>query len=295
MQMIAETELFQACRVIFEAEPIPSRNFLRSLSLVCLKSAYRRRALQVHPDLHAQQQTRVQQHYSRLFQELTGGYRLLRRYLDQQSRRRAEGFAAAGRPFRAKPRSSNASGFRTSPRPADSANRQPPASGAAGGVSGPPVPGRRHSRAVPPWKMRLGEFLYYSGQISWKALIAALVRQRTECPRLGDIAKRWGWLTEDRIVALLKQRRPGERIGDLFVRRRLITAFRLGMLLSQQRRHSKPIGDILVEAGLLSQSAIRAGLLRQHTHNRRRKESGIRNQEEGGLDGRGKAGEGFRH
>ena len=282
MRMFAEAELFQACRVIFETEPIPTRDFLRSLSLVCLKSAYRRRALQVHPDLHAQKQTHVQQHYGRLFQELTGGYRLLRRYLDHQSRRRAEGFAATRRPFRARPRSRSAAyGFRTSPRSADSANRQPPASGASEGVSGPPVPGRRHSRTVPPWKMRLGEFLYYSGQISWKALINALVRQRKGCPRLGDIAKRWGWLTEDRIVDLLKQRRPGERIGDLFVRRRLITAFRLGMLLSQQRRHSKRIGDILVEAGLLSQSAIQSGILQQNSHNRRRKESGVRSQESG--------------
>ncbi len=256
MQNFAEAELSQACRILFETESASSRDFLRSLSLACLKSAYRRRALQVHPDLQVQNE-HVQQHYGRLFQELTGSYRLLCRYLKQKPRYKSEGFTAV------RPPSGNGT------RPEGAKDRPRPQAAETADGTGSLTPVIRDSLKVPAWQMRLGEFLYFSGQISWRALIDALMRQRRERLRLGDIAKRWGWLTEERIVSLLDERRPGERIGDLFVRLQLMTEFRLGMLLCHQRRHCKPIGNYFVESGLLSPEAIQSGLLQQNSHNRR--------------------------
>lgn len=241
MLQMAESELLHACRIVYCEDTGVDLSFLRSLQPQCLKSAYRRRALVIHPDLHANRGPSEYERHNRLFQDLTAAYQRLCKYLELRvSKPRPTPFRAAPRraaPVRPTPRSNGTSGL-----------------------------SRRH---IPSWRLRIGEFLFHSGRITWSALIAALVRQRQDRMPIGRIAQRWGWLTEEKIQELLRDRRRGERIGDIFVRRRVMTTFRLGMLLSHQRRLSKPLGTYFVEAGLIDATELANCLLAQHNHNQR--------------------------
>jgi hypothetical protein len=122
---------------------------------------------------------------------------------------------------------------------------------------------------MPQRPLRFGEFLYFRRVITWQQLIQALVWQRRQRPRLGEIATRWRWLSPEEVDALLRAKAPGDRIGEALVRHGLITPFQLRVLLHQQRRLQLPIGRFFVDAGLLSVEALEQFLRHQDLHNLR--------------------------
>lgn len=260
MQSIAEAELIRACGIIYGPARTVDGDFLRALDVSCLKSAYRRRALATHPDLVARESPEVQRRYADSFQEATRCYRMLCDYLKRRPRRSA--FSDAMQKVRW-------NGFR--PR----ASRSNAAASAAARASDDPNSngfdrgGTLRRRHMPPWKMRFGEYLFFSGKITWDQLIKAICQQKRDRPRLGDVAKRWGWISEEQIRQLLQERLQGERIGELFLRKKVMTSFRLGMLLSHQRRNSRKLGDYFVRRGLLTPEDVSSCLMAQCLHNRR--------------------------
>ena len=106
---------------------------------------------------------------------------------------------------------------------------------------------------VPNWQVRTGEFLYFAGVVSWKQLISALVWQKQQRLALGEIASRWGWLSELEIMDLLNDRRRGERVGEILLRHGFISDFQLAMLLRHQEKTQKPLGGFFIENGLFSE------------------------------------------
>ncbi|MBF0345290.1 MAG: hypothetical protein HQL06_13805 [Nitrospirae bacterium] len=120
---------------------------------------------------------------------------------------------------------------------------------------------------LPRRKLRIGEFLYYSGIVSWKDLIAAIVWQSKQRQRMGEIAIRWGWLTEEKILELLRGKMRGERLGDCLVRLKVITPFQCNMLVWQQQKSQKPIGEYFVREKLLNETLINRYLRHLTDHN----------------------------
>ncbi|MBF0537797.1 MAG: DnaJ domain-containing protein [Nitrospirae bacterium] len=123
------------------------------------------------------------------------------------------------------------------------------------------------SKNLPRRKLRIGEFLYYAGIVSWKDLIAAIVWQSKQRQRMGEIAVRWGWLNEEKIVELLRGKVRGERLGDCLVRLNVITPFQCNMLVWQQQKSQKPIGEYFVREKLLSEMQINRYLKHLKDHN----------------------------
>jgi len=119
---------------------------------------------------------------------------------------------------------------------------------------------------VPARKLRLGEYLFYAGAISWSTMIRAIVEQRRSRSRIGQLARERHLLDDPGLAAALAARLPGERLGDTLWRLGLLTRSAVDALLAEQRRVQRPLGRQLVVLGdVLPQDLSRLlASLRQH-------------------------------
>jgi hypothetical protein len=157
------------------------------------------------------------------------------------------------------PRASSASSRPAEPRPAEAQ----PGSAAPPRPAGPAAsPFADAPRVVPPWanglprrRLRLAEFLYYSGRVSWQDFVAAIAWQRGQRPTVGRIAVGFGFLDRWEVAEILERRRiegaGREPFGEFAVRHGYLTPFQLLALLGQQLRLQQPIGRFFVERGLV--------------------------------------------
>lgn len=241
--MMAEHELLRDCRVLFGPHLNPSRRFLEYLQNSGVKSAYRKRALETHPDRVAGD--------SDLFRDVHQAYRNLLDYLAaRQKGFRLPGFAPARdvRPVA----------------PAAEPARQPPGNRSRCGFVD--LDARYHG-VLPGRSLRLGNFLYYCGLISWRTLIQALIWQRSSRPRLGDIGRSFGMLTQEEIAMVIRESRSGEKFGQVALRLGLLSGSQLNLVLFQQKRLEKNFGQFFVENGILSARQLDRILAMQVRHN----------------------------
>lgn len=251
--LLNESEIFDAFRLLFASSSGNYREVLDSIRESEIKTAYRKKALQTHPDRFASQGEEFQRRCAEQFIKINNAYETLTKYLR---------FKDSGVRFH---------------RPASGTNRysarpdRPRQSGRSANFHAR----SQESFAKSFWKMdlprrhlRFGEFLYFSGKIPWPDLIRALVWQRSQRPRIGEIAQRWRWLTEFDIAALLRERHPGMRFGEMLLQYNLISPFQLSVLLWQQRKIQQPIGQFFVQQKVLSEVEIRNLLRSQLKHNR---------------------------
>lgn len=231
-------QLDQACSLLFGSEVRATPEFLRHLQPEGVKAAFRSAALATHPDRAAH----VQEDPSRLnqrFIEVVGAYEAI-----MEAIKRAE--------VRAPARSAAAP--RTRPR-----RRWTRPAGDPRFFRGD-LPGRR---------LRLGEFLYYSGIISWQSFIDSLLWQRRSRPSFGEIAVQWRLLDRDGVGRVVSGRRLGERFGESAVRQGLIKPFWVKTVLHRQGKMQPPLGQYFLENRILGPEALDDELERLARHNRR--------------------------
>ncbi|HXK60935.1 MAG TPA: DnaJ domain-containing protein [Acidobacteriota bacterium] len=217
LQMYHWDELRRACQVLFGSDLVIDQQFLLALDRAHLKKAYRQRALATHPDRLAGRGD------GRLFIEVNEAYQKLSRHLTQYSKASAIPNLRRPEPVYTSPDKD----------PEDGRIYQP--------------------ERVPCWPLRTGEYLYFSGVVSWQTLISALVWQRRQRLALGEIARRWGWLSEEELFSLLGERKNGERLGEILLRHGLINEFQLNMMLRHQQKNQKPLGRYFIEQNLFSE------------------------------------------
>jgi len=185
-----------------------------------LREAFRRRALETHPD-RAAALGRSEASLAEEFRELLEAYRVLSS--EERAPRAPPPRAAAPRP----PRS-----------PQDHLNRA----------------------NLPRRPLLFAEFLYYSGRVSWRNLVEAVSWQRRQRPAIGRIAVEWGHLTDGEVREILERRRrdgaAAEPFGEYARRNGFLTAAQLLALLGRQRRQQRRIGQFFVESGLVSKGEI---------------------------------------
>jgi hypothetical protein len=249
-----ESEILAALRLLFAPDTKNYKDILESVEESEIKRAFRKRAMQTHPDRFVSSGAEYQKRCSERFIAISNAYEILNAYLKS----RDNGFS-----FRQRDTGANGnSGTRQHPR-----KRQSPPTAHS---KEQPRDFYTHSfwqKDVPRRHLRFGEFLYYSGAIPWKILIRALVWQVKQRPRIGEIAQKWRWLNETQITNLLNNRHPGERLGELLLHHGMISPFQLTVLLWQQKRIQKPIGEYFVQQRLLSEGKIQEFLRRQQKHN----------------------------
>jgi hypothetical protein len=278
-----EHELHRACEIIFGPELAVTREFLDYLQPSGVKSAYRKRALETHPDRFAASGTSIQPRNNDLFHAVQHSYEHLLQYLQA----REQGFRL---PYRAPLRPA---AWRTA-KPSAPATQQTPANtpprgktefrSQTTGNAGPETNGnpfRRQSSGcgwnveqhyhgpLPNRRLLLGHFLYYSGIASWRMVVQALVWQRTQRPRLGELGQRFGLLHEEEIRHILRSKPLFEPFGTSAVAQGYLTETQLQVLIYQQKRLQRKFGEYFTENNILRPDQLVLLLRQYHAHNAR--------------------------
>lgn len=204
-----------------------------------VREAWRRRALESHPD-RAAALGRDEVEMAREFQKLGEAYRSLCPPVEAP---------APSRPQVPQPRP-----------------RAQPAR--------PPVD-HLHRGGLPRRPLLFAEYLYYAGRVSWRNLVEAVAWQRRQRPPIGRMAMEWGHLdgAQVRQVLLARRRNEGAKpFGECARELGFLTGPQLLALLGRQRRLQRRIGEYFVEAGLVAERetvALDAELTRHNARFRR--------------------------
>jgi hypothetical protein len=245
-------QLHHACHVLFGPGIDVSTDFLRYLRMPGLKEAYRVRALETHPD-RAMALSLPPADLEEKFKEVNTAYRELCDYLKTPWR-----FRLIDDPFRDAPhqpseRMRTADGAQTRRTGASPDGAQP----------------RFFMGSLPRRTFLFGQFAYYSGYISYRQLIDAILWQKIRRPMVGHIAMRWRFLYEDQIREILKHRRWGEKFGEVALRGGYLKPDDLRTILGWQRLLQPRIGLYFVEKKLLTVSVVEKMAEQLRRHNRK--------------------------
>ncbi|MCL4490305.1 MAG: hypothetical protein M1510_00130 [Nitrospirae bacterium] len=242
MSFIQEDTLSRACRILFESEATVTRTFLHTLQPSGISNAFRKKALATHPDRVALLDEETRKKSTELFIEADWARAQLIKFCrDRDDRIRAlkDNRAGAAREQVKK----HYYEFRQS--------------------------SKFHSGTMPQRRLFFGEFLYYSGVVPWHAFIKALVWQRRQRPRFGDLARRWRYLSEQEIRLLLLRKKFCEPIGETAVRMHSLNQFQVNTILFHQMFIQKPIGEYFIEYGHLTRDRVEYLLKDFKQHNSR--------------------------
>ena len=106
--------------------------------------------------------------------------------------------------------------------------------------------------------MHFGLYLKKKGIISAEQLVAALEAQLATLPRIGQLALEEGIISPRDIFDVLQAQRrsPDVRFGDLAIEMGLMTRNELMRLLMIQADRKRPLADVFVTEGLLSEQLV---------------------------------------
>lgn len=249
-----------------------------------LKRAYRRRALETHPD-RARSLGRSEVELAREFKAVVEAYQLLLAATESAPGRRARATAGDERaPARGRasaraaerPRSPPAEGRRREPdRAAKGAPRakgaERPRDGVRPAAAASPRVGTPF--AVPIRRVRLGEYLFYTRRIPFEALVEAIAWQRGQRPPVGRIAIECGFLTHEQVVEVMERRRSAREsdvpFAEYATRLGLLTPFARLAVLGRQQRQQRRIGRFFVERGWVTEEVLAAARAEMLLHNLR--------------------------
>ena len=236
-------ELLAAYELIIEPPQKPGPESIQRLKLPTLKTAYRKKALETHPD-RSIAIGKIESDLNPQFARVSLAYQKLHAAIHRDHK-----------PMVTSPDISTAN-------PTTYSRSQP----------SKPTPDLRYRGGIPKRALLTGQFLYYSGLISWPSLIEAICWQRRQRPRIGEIAKQWGILSTFEINNILIER-AWERgytykFADYAMRKGYITPFEQMALLGKQLRLQRPIGEYFIAKKLLSPQDMKRTLHELALHNR---------------------------
>ncbi|OKY74612.1 MAG: hypothetical protein BM485_12230 [Desulfobulbaceae bacterium DB1] len=262
----AEQELYQACRIIFGPNLAVSREFLEYIQLSGVKSAFRKKAMETHPDRLTGQDELARRQGARLFHAVKIAYEQLTRYVDA----RDKGFRFPGLSPACAPHFSGVTrncGRQTASHWSGASSAKP--GFAAGKASRQAFYGRNlYQGRIPERRLLFGQYLYYAGQVSWQDLNQALLWQRAQRPRLGEIARERGWLRREDILTVLRSAVQASRpFGERALGLGLLTHSQLQLLLFEQKRRHQRVGEYFVLHRIMSRPQLQLLLSRFNRHN----------------------------
>jgi hypothetical protein len=249
---LCSSQLYHACHVLFGSGIDVSTDFLRYLRMPGLKAAYRVRALETHPD-RAIALSLPPADLEKKFKEVNAAYRELYDYLNTPWR-----FNLIDDPLRERLH-----------QPSEKMHTWAGTQTKRTGVSPDGTQQHFFMGTFPRRAVLFGQFVYYSGYISYRQLIDAILWQKIRRPLVGHIALRWGFLYEDQVREILKHRRCGEKFGEVALRGGYLTPDNLHMILGWQRMLQPRIGMYFVEKRLMTGSAVEKMAERLRRHNRK--------------------------
>jgi curved DNA-binding protein CbpA len=248
-----ENDVLEACQILFGAKIVVSRDFLFYLQPSGAKTAYRRKAKETHPDLYQGGDPEILQQQADTFREVTQAYELVSLFL----REREKHLEQVPTPHLHRRED-------TTSRPPSGASSSSPSA----------------SASPPSRELEIGLFLYYRKVISSRMLAEALIWQRRQRAAFGEVAHRWGWLTDADLERISVTRIPFSRFGERAVHLGLLTPAQVRTLLFYQRARQKRLGEFFIERGLLSRQEMDQHVEDLRRHNARIR-SGVRDENSG--------------
>ena len=246
-----EANILNACRTLFGTDAAVSPEFLLSLKPNVLKTAFRKKAKETHPDLFTAHDPQVQKRQAELFRVVNEAYDIMRVYCDRRDRTGARAIRGRHRPAAA--------------RPAEARQR----GGSATRSFRVAEEGWLYTGAMPERRHEIGRYLYYRGRIPYHVLLRALSWQMRQRPALGIIAKRWGWLNDGHISAILGHRGMPHLFGQRALHLGLLSSYQARILLAYQRTLQKKLGQYFVQHGHLLQEEMEQLVADLNAHNAR--------------------------
>ncbi|MCX5854650.1 MAG: hypothetical protein NTZ24_08830 [Deltaproteobacteria bacterium] len=237
---LSEKQLHQSCRILFGPEVCITPQFLSLLQPSGVKTAYRKLAMETHPDRACHLGIDVAILEER-FKKAHRAYKQVFSYIKEPDR-----YILTTPPPKPSRRS-------------DRSAARPPSSQRP----------RFHNGDIPPRKIFIGQFLYYSSIISMRQMWDAVVWQQIQRPRIGDIARQLGWLSPSDIQSILRHRNRGELFGEFALRTGLLSFYQVLVLLGRQKNLQPRIGIYFIERGILLPKKLDAIAAALKEHNRR--------------------------
>jgi hypothetical protein len=258
------TTLLEACTVLFGPQVQVSNDFLRYLRPSGVKAAYHQRAFETHPD-RARGMGLDEAVLTERFKAINLAYEHLRSVVTE------DGYMGADRtadPFGTSSSGWNhsASNMRPENRKQRSDRKKKQQQG--GFTSDFADDDHYYTGEIPKVALVLGRFMYYSGMISWKTLLNAIIWHRKNSPPLGRIAQDWGYLTAEEITRILAHKINGEKFGEIATRLGLLTPLQLLAILGKQRNLKQPFGEYFIKNGIYRPVTLEEIVERQKEHNR---------------------------
>ena len=181
-----EEKLLRACAVLFGPDLAISSPFLDYIQLAGVKSAYRDRAKETHPDVIKKRPFTGMG--SDDFLQVRESYEELCHYLRQRQ--------SVSIP---------------------SASASCPSPGGAASTSCYHRYSPHHEQMdfsdLPARRLMFGEFLFHSGFCEWRDVFRALSWQRQGRPRLGEIGCNFGWINKQDVCTVFQHLQTGLRFG----------------------------------------------------------------------------------
>ncbi len=249
--------LSEACGILFGPEVRVTFDFLQYLQPEGIKAAYWKRALETHPD-RARALGVDENKMNERFKEVNSAYERLKYAI------RGNGIVVLG------PESHGRKDKTTAPPRSQTRKRNPHDKARQENHSGKEsqaVADHFYAGLFPKRGLLIGQFLYYSGIVSWRTLIKAILWQRRRRPLIGQLAKEWGMLDQDDIREILMGRRGRESFGECALRKGYLNTFKIMALLGKQRKFKLPIGKYFINEGLLHPREIDLMVEKQRIHN----------------------------
>lgn len=100
-------------------------------------------------------------------------------------------------------------------------------------------------------RFMLGRYLLRRGHITLRQLVDAVLWQRAQRPRVGELAIEWGIMTKAEVYFVLREKTVDEMFCDVAVRLGFLTPFQRLAILARQRRMQMPIGQYFIDRGIL--------------------------------------------
>ena len=273
-------QINSALRVLYGKWPV-SQVPLDSLGLDELKSTFRQRAMELHPD-RASVLGRDPVVLNRQFRDVKLAYETLRELLTsgkipmtlimEQDRSPQPADPPPPTPGTGKRSHSSTRGKYKSHNHRSSGEKsnrywEPTVTKESPGPSESAEPSDHYWEAdIPANRLLFGQFLYYAGLVSWQTLISAITWQRGQRPPFGRIAKMWEYITDEEIRHIIDSRNRRERIGEAALRHGYLSQFQFNAVMGFQKWMQRPIGEYFQEIGILEDGEIQylVGLLKKH-------------------------------
>jgi len=255
---VSRQDLFKACESLFGTDIDVTVEFLRYLKPAGVKAAYRKKAMETHPD-RAVVVSGDPDYLERRFKEINLAYHLLLEFLAQPWKYSLDEkgtLYVRKQPARpARPVRPAGPVVRPAARPKTAKTQFHPEPFYAG--------------RIPPRRLLLGQYLYYSGQVSLSTLIKAIVWQRLQRPSLGAMAMSWGWLQGADVLDVLRCRKYGEKFGECAMRLGRLSRFQVSRLLEKQKSIQPPIGKYFIDQDIITSSQVFKRVIDMKIHNKK--------------------------